>query len=85
MEAARRAPELVVIGLAEWVYPQAPEVAAYFQRARMPIPEMNRLLQALNEPGATVQTVADTFVSAREEVWRPWLGTPLPAPAPPAE
>ncbi len=72
------APEPVVIGLADWVYPEAPEIAAYFQRAKMPIKEMNALLAALNEPGATVQTVADLFVSGREEIWRPWLGTPLP-------
>jgi glycine betaine/proline transport system substrate-binding protein len=80
------APEQVVIALAEWVYLQAPQVAAYFQRAHMPFPEMNRMLQQLGGPGATVETVADRFVAERGEVWRPWFGlaagdvTTLPAP-----
>jgi len=69
-------PEPVIIALAQWVYLEAPEVAAYFQRAHMPFAEMNALLQNLNEPGATVEGVADAFVSARAEVWQPWVGKP---------
>jgi glycine betaine/proline transport system substrate-binding protein len=53
-----------------------PEVAAYFQRAHMPFAEMNTLLQNLNEPGATVENVADAFVAARGEIWQPWVGKP---------
>jgi glycine betaine/proline transport system substrate-binding protein len=68
------APEPVVIALAEWVYLDAPQVAAYFQRAHMPFAEMNRMLQQLQDPGATVETVADRFIAERGEVWRPWLG-----------
>lgn len=68
------APDPVVIALAEWVFLEAPQVAAYFQRARMPVAEMNRLLAALSEPGATVETVAESFVIERGEVWRPWVG-----------
>ena len=66
----------VIIALAQWVYLEAPEVAGYFQRARMPFAEMNTLLQNLGEPGATVEGVADAFVAARGEVWQPWVGKP---------
>jgi glycine betaine/proline transport system substrate-binding protein len=66
----------VIVALAQWVYLEAPEVAAYFQRAHMPFAEMNTLLQNLNEPGATIETVADSFVAARGEVWQPWVGKP---------
>jgi glycine betaine/proline transport system substrate-binding protein len=71
------APDPVVIGLAEWVYLEAPQVAAYFGRARMPVAEMDKLLEELGEPGATVETVADRFVAEREAVWRPWVGQSL--------
>ena len=91
------APEPVVIALANWVFTGAPQVAAYFQRAQMPMVEMNALLAALNEPGATVEGIADKFVQTREQVWRPWVGaattvlgttpassssSPAPKPAP---
>lgn len=75
------APEPVVIALAEWVFTGAPEVAAYFQRAQMPMEEMNKLLAALNEQGATVESVADKFVAERQEVWQRWTGTPKPTAA----
>ena len=69
----------VIVALAQWVYLEAPDVAAYFQRAHMPFSEMNALLQNLNEAGATVESVADAFVAARGEIWRDWVGKP-PAP-----
>jgi glycine betaine/proline transport system substrate-binding protein len=68
------APDPVIVALAQWVYLEAPDVAAYFQRAHMPFAEMNTLLQNLNEPGATVETVADAFVAARGEIWQAWVG-----------
>ena len=34
------------------------------------------LLQNLNEPGATIDGVADAFVAARGDVWQPWVGKP---------
>lgn len=68
------APDPVMIAVAEWVYLEAPEVAIYFQRARMPFAVMDQLLQQLGEPGATPASVADRFVAERGEVWRPWLG-----------
>lgn len=73
------APEPVVIGLADWVYLDAPQVAAYFGRARLPMAEMNRMLQELGEPGASIESVADRFVGERAEVWRPWVGAVTPA------
>jgi glycine betaine/proline transport system substrate-binding protein len=73
------APEPVVIALAQWVFTGAPQVAAYFQRAQMPMAEMNKLLGELNEPNATVESVADRFVAERQEVWQKWLGTPQAA------
>jgi glycine betaine/proline transport system substrate-binding protein len=75
------APDPVITAVAEWVYLNAPQVAAYFSRARMPVPEMNLMLQELGEPGATVETVADRFVAERAEVWRPWVGLPAQPPA----
>jgi glycine betaine/proline transport system substrate-binding protein len=69
-------PDPVIVALAQWVYLEAPEVAAYCQRAHMPFAEMNALLQNLNEPGATVEGVADAFVAARGEVWHSWVGKP---------
>jgi glycine betaine/proline transport system substrate-binding protein len=73
------APDPVITALAEWVYLDAPQVAAYFSRAHMPFAEMNLMLQQLGEPGATVETVADRFIEERGEVWRPWVGLPANA------
>lgn len=70
------APDPVVVALAEWVYLDAPQVAGYFGRARMPFDEMNKLLLELGEAGATVESVADRFVAERGEIWRPWVGLP---------
>ncbi|RUT29388.1 hypothetical protein EMQ25_14820 [Arsenicitalea aurantiaca] len=69
-------PEPVVIALAEWVFAEAPQVASYFQRAQMPMGEMNALLLSLSEGGATVETAAETFVAEREEIWSAWVGAP---------
>ncbi|MEO6396111.1 MAG: glycine betaine ABC transporter substrate-binding protein [Devosia sp.] len=68
------APDPVIVALAQWVYLDAPDVAAYLQRAHMPFAEMNALLQNLSEPGATIESAADAFVAARGEVWLPWVG-----------
>lgn len=74
------APEPVVIAVAEWVFLDAPQVAAYLGRARMPIGEMNAMLQALSV-GSTADDVAASFVATREAVWRPWLGQAAAVPA----
>lgn len=66
--------EVVVSAVSEWVFTEAPTVAGYFQRATMPVAEMNRLLAQANEPGATIEGVADRFVAERGEIWRSWTG-----------
>ncbi len=68
------APDPVIVALAQWVYLEAPDVAAYLQRAHMPLVEMNTLLQNLSEPGQTIESVADAFIAARSEIWLPWVG-----------
>lgn len=72
------APEDVVIALANWVFTDAPEVASYFQRASMPMSEMNTLLAQLNAPGGTIAGVADKFVAEREDIWQQWVGKRSP-------
>jgi glycine betaine/proline transport system substrate-binding protein len=73
--------EPVVVALSEWVFAEAPAVASYFQRASMPVAEMDRLLAQLNEPGATIEAIADRFVAEKRDVWGPWVGQGAP-PAP---
>jgi glycine betaine/proline transport system substrate-binding protein len=68
------APDPVIVAVSEWVYTDAPEVALYFQRAKMPFAEMNAMLQQLSETGATVETVAARFIAERGAVWKPWAG-----------
>jgi glycine betaine/proline transport system substrate-binding protein len=60
------------------VFTDIPAIAAYFQRAAMPLSEMDKLLLALNDTGASVESVADDFVARREEIWRPWVGAAAP-------
>lgn len=67
--------EQVVIAVAETMFTQTPLLAGYFQRASMPIGEMDRLLAQLNEPGATAEMVAERFVETRRDVWSPWVGS----------
>lgn len=68
------APDTVVIGVAEWVFTDAPQVAAYFQRAAMPLTEMNRLLNWQAEQDADAEAVAAHFIATRGDIWRDWLG-----------
>lgn len=74
------APDPVIIAVSEWVYLEAPQVASYFQRAKMPLAEMNAMLQQLSETGSTVEIVADRFLAERGAIWRPWAGLPVEAP-----
>jgi glycine betaine/proline transport system substrate-binding protein len=62
------------VAVAEWVFAEAPSVASYFQRATMPMADMDGLLAQLNEPGATVEDVAARFVAQRGDIWRKWTG-----------
>ena len=70
--------ETVVTALSEWVFSEAPAIAGYFQRASLPLSEMNALMAQLSEAGATAQIVADRFVAERSELWLPWVGTSRP-------
>jgi glycine betaine/proline transport system substrate-binding protein len=74
-KASGFAPEPVVIALADWVFSGAPDVAAYFQRAEMPMDAMNAMLVQLNAPGANVDSVADKFIADQTAVWQKWIGT----------
>lgn len=67
--------ESVVIAVAEWVFTEAPSIAGYFQRASMPLGELDTLLAQASEPGATVEAVAERFVAERRDIWGPWTGT----------
>lgn len=67
------APEPVVIALADRVFNEVPQVAGYFQRAQMPVGEMNALLAWQSEQAATAEETARHFVETREDIWRPWL------------
>ncbi|HTO27143.1 MAG TPA: glycine betaine ABC transporter substrate-binding protein [Devosia sp.] len=70
--------ETVVVALAEWVFTDIPAIAGYFQRSSLDLAEMNALLAQLNEPGATVEGIADRFVAERQEIWQSWVGAPAP-------
>lgn len=71
-------PDQVIIALAERVFVNTPQIAAYFQRASLPLGEMNRLLAELNQPGATAETVAQRFMAERDDMWRIWVGNGAP-------
>lgn len=68
--------EQVIVALAERVFTETPMIAGYFQRATMPLEEMNRLLAQLSEPGATAEMVAEQFVAAHQDIWGEWAGAP---------
>lgn len=67
--------ELVVTALADRVFTETPAIAAYFQRATIDLGIMDELLAELNEPGASVESVADRFVAGHAELWQGWVGS----------
>ncbi|MCD7061323.1 glycine betaine ABC transporter substrate-binding protein [Pelagibacterium xiamenense] len=67
------APDTVVIALAEWVFTDANEIAAYFGRAALPVAEMNALLAWQVENDATAQAAAAHFIETRPSIWRQWV------------
>ncbi|WIY52679.1 glycine betaine ABC transporter substrate-binding protein [Devosia sp. YIM 151766] len=71
-------PDLVIIALAERVFADMPQIAGYFQRATLPLAEMDAMLAQLNLPGATPETVAKRFVAERADIWRAWIGDGTP-------
>lgn len=72
--ASTYAPDTVVIAAAEWVFTDAPEIASYLARARMPLEEMNRLLAWQAEQEASPEEVATHFIITRPDMWREWTG-----------
>jgi glycine betaine/proline transport system substrate-binding protein len=70
--------ETVVTALSEWVFTDVPLLAGYFQRASLPLAEMNQMLAQLSEPGATVEAIADRFVAERQDIWQAWTGSIAP-------
>jgi glycine betaine/proline transport system substrate-binding protein len=67
-------PEQVVIAVAERIFAEVPAVADYFQRATMPLSEMNALLDWQSQNDAAPEDVARHFVGTRAEIWRKWVG-----------
>ncbi|NMA97307.1 MAG: hypothetical protein GX970_04210 [Phyllobacteriaceae bacterium] len=68
------APDLVVIAVTERIFVNMPTIAGYFQRATLPLAEMDELLAQLNAGASTPEEVADRFVAEREDIWRSWVG-----------
>jgi len=66
--------EMVVTALADRVFAETPAIAGYFQRATLALGVMDDLLAALNEQGASVESVAEDFVAGHEDIWRDWVG-----------
>lgn len=72
--ASSYAPDTVLIAAAEWVFTDAPEIASYLGRARMPLAEMNRLLNWQAENEASAEEAATHFIVTRPEIWQGWVG-----------
>lgn len=70
--------DLVTIALAERVFTDLPIIAGYFQRATLPLGEMNAMLAQLSADGATTEAVADRFVAEQRDLWRAWVGETVP-------
>ena len=66
--------EQVVIAISDELFTLSPELVGYFQRASMPLAEMNALLAFLSEAGGAPEDAARRFVNTREGIWRTWLG-----------
>lgn len=65
--------EPVVIAISDDLFALAPRVASYFQRATMPLSEMNDLLGYMSENGVGAEDAARHFVDTRQNIWLRWL------------
>jgi glycine betaine/proline transport system substrate-binding protein len=65
--------EQVVIAISDDLFTLSPMLVSYFQRATMPLDEMNKLLAHLSETGGTPEDAAQLFVDTRAEIWTPWV------------
>ncbi len=65
--------EQVVIAISDDLFALSPALVSYFQRASMPLDEMNGLLAHMSETGGAPEEAAQFFVETRPEIWQPWL------------
>ena len=65
--------EQVIIAISDDLFSLSPSVVAYFQRASLPIEEMNALLAYLSENGGSPEDAARHFVDTRSEIWSNWI------------
>lgn len=65
--------EQVVIAISDDLFALSPALVSYFQRASMPLDEMNALLAGLSESGGAPEDAARQFVDNRSEIWSAWL------------
>jgi glycine betaine/proline transport system substrate-binding protein len=68
--------EPVLIALADWVISDLPPVTAYFQKAKMPLDEMNALLEWQGTAGLGAEETAQHFVETRSALWQTWISRP---------
>lgn len=66
-------PETVVIAVSEKLVAEAPLIAAYFQRATLPLKEMDAMLAELSLAGSSEESVARRFVERSTELWSAWV------------
>lgn len=64
--------EQVVIAISDDLFSLSPSVVAYFQRASLPLEEMNALLAFMSEGGGAPEDAARHFVDTRAEIWSKW-------------
>jgi glycine betaine/proline transport system substrate-binding protein len=67
------APETVVIAVSEKLVSNAPLIAGYFQRATLPLKEMDAMLAELSLVGSSEDLVARQFVEGNADLWRAWI------------
>lgn len=66
--------EPVVTAVSAELFANAPVLAAYFQRAQMPLAEMNALLAWQVAQNADPATTAAHFLQTGQAIWAPWVG-----------
>lgn len=72
-KASAFALETVVIAVSEKLVANAPLIAGYFQRASLPLKEMDAMLAELSTAGSSEHLVAKQFVEGKAELWRAWV------------
>ncbi|MBU1174740.1 MAG: hypothetical protein KKH72_05000 [Alphaproteobacteria bacterium] len=65
--------EPVIIAISDELFTLSPALVSYFQRATMPLAEMNELLAWMSQTAATPEDAARRFVDTRAEIWNAWI------------